>query len=288
MGGLWRNPKMRRLSNESLGVLVRAWSYAADEMTDGRVPVDMLEMWARPKRWPTVRAELTSSLAGNALICIEDGAIDAVCHGWSDVNITAEAWEKRLESDRKRKHFPTGNPTGNSADIPTGIGAIFQGCALDEDEDDKSSSDEEDPGSPSATAAPCSEPAVVEAPRPDPGARIEELSRRYPASLLVEVRAACARSRSTGRMADSVWLATLEKLDAFALDVALGGMQTFADRYADGSRDERYLLGIVRNERQRETRPARRSLVLALGEPARRDELPEGLDTWDLADAEGA
>lgn len=140
MGGLWRNPKVRRLSNEALGVLTRAWSYAADEMTDGRVPVDMLEMWARPKRWPAVRSELTAALAGNPLLVIEDGAIDAVCHGWTDINITAEAWEKKLESDRNRKHFPTGNPTGNAPDIPTGNASIFQDHALDEDEDEENSS----------------------------------------------------------------------------------------------------------------------------------------------------
>jgi hypothetical protein len=81
--------------------------------------------------------------------------------------------------------------------------------------------------------------------------RIVALESRYPAELVVSVRAGCARYRKTGRIADSVWLATLERLDAFAPEMAVAGMRTFVDRYSDGSKDENYLLGIVRNERER-------------------------------------
>lgn len=139
MGGLWRNPKIRRLSNEALGVLTRAWSYAADEMTDGAIPVEMLEMWARPKRWPAIKAELTrgtDSDGDRPLLTIADGAIDARANGWTDVNISAAKWEAHLEAERKRKgkrgEFPPGNPPGNPSGRPPG----FRSTAPDEDEDD--------------------------------------------------------------------------------------------------------------------------------------------------------
>lgn len=116
--------------------------------------------------------------------------------------------------------------------------------------------------------------------------RIAELSKRYPVDLVSEARAACARHRKTGKLAPSVWLATLEKLDAYAVELVVSGMRTFVDRYGTGEWDENYLIGIVRKEREREPRASRaRSLVMDLGPPARRDELPEGLDQWDPSEA---
>ncbi|UJR81469.1 hypothetical protein [Sandaracinus amylolyticus] len=150
MGGLWKNPKIRRISNEALGVLTRAWSYAASEMTDGLVPVEMLEMWAKPKRWPAIRAELTArhpasdGCRGEPLIAIDAGEIDALCHDFTTINITRANWEKQLEADRNRKGpkggFPDGNPTGNGPGNPTGNDPDFQPDAPDEDEDEEISS----------------------------------------------------------------------------------------------------------------------------------------------------
>lgn len=141
MGGLWRNAKMRRLSNEALGVLVRAWSYAADEMTDGVVPLEMLEMWAKPKNWPRIRAELIKGddVDGSRPLIAISG-IDARMHDWTSVNISAAEWEAKLERDRTRKsaHFPDGNPPDIPPGIPSGIPPNFQGSALDEDEDERS------------------------------------------------------------------------------------------------------------------------------------------------------
>lgn len=125
MGNLWRNPKVRRLSNEALGVLVRAWSYAADEMTDGRVPVDMLEMWARPKRWASVRAELTArhpeadGSRGEPFISIADGALDAQAHDFTDHNISAEGWRAQKAAVLARVHKLRGKDAQ-----PTEAGAV--------------------------------------------------------------------------------------------------------------------------------------------------------------------
>ncbi len=78
---------------------------------------------------------------------------------------------------------------------------------------------------------------------------ISELEARYPIALIADVRAGCSRSRASGKVADSVWHGVLVKLSGYALDVAVRGMATYVDRYAaDGSKDEAYMLGIVRGE----------------------------------------
>jgi len=78
--------------------------------------------------------------------------------------------------------------------------------------------------------------------------QIKELESRYDADIIRETRDACALSRKSGRMSDSVWLSVLSRLDKHpASDVAVSA-RTFIDRHADGEKDERYLLGIVRGQ----------------------------------------
>ena len=164
MGGFWKNEKIRRLSLEARGLLVTAWSYAASEATNGKIPTELLEAWvsqsmrgkplaAKVKAYENIMAELTTGEdrdGARPLLTIEDGAIDALAHDWTEINITMEEWEAKLAADRsrKRRDFPSGNtggnPGGNSADFPTGKtreyptgkSADFQRVALDEDEDE--------------------------------------------------------------------------------------------------------------------------------------------------------
>jgi len=108
---------------------------------------------------------------------------------------------------------------------------------------------------PERAAAPVAAPAAPSRPAPeDLTPRIAQLEGKYPAAAVADARAACARSRKTGKMADSVWLATLQKLDAYAAEYVVSALRTFADRYADGSKDENYLVGIARNESDRRQR----------------------------------
>lgn len=98
-----------------------------------------------------------------------------------------------------------------------------------------------------SSAVPCRaedlRPAAAE---PPPGVRILELEARYREGVCAAARQACALSRRNGKMADSVWLTTLEALAAHETAHAEGALETFAARYADGEKDERYLLGICR------------------------------------------
>lgn len=141
-GGFWRNDKVRRLSLEARGLLATAWSYAADQATDGRVPLELLHAWGG-KRATKLLAELAP------FITIND--IDGICHDWLDHNISAAEYEATLEADRGRKRggdFPGGNPP----DIPVGNGpgndTNFQSGALS-----SSSSLEEEMENPAAVTS---------------------------------------------------------------------------------------------------------------------------------------
>lgn len=79
-------------------------------------------------------------------------------------------------------------------------------------------------------------------------AQVERLSERYPPETLAQARHGCALKRSTGKMADSVWLTTLRRLEAIDRDAVVRALRVFADKYADGSKNEDYLVGIARRE----------------------------------------
>lgn len=117
--------------------------------------------------------------------------------------------------------------------------------------------------------------------------RIAELSRPYPADLIGAARDACRRARSTGRMQASVWAGVLDKLAAFSPEIVVGALRIFVDKYGDGTKDETYLLGIVRGERDR--RPSLLSLARpapgrgAMRPPVTNDQLPDGQDTFEGA-----
>lgn len=89
------------------------------------------------------------------------------------------------------------------------------------------------------------------APKPEHGPAIAELEGRYPAGLMARVREGCALARRNGRMADSLWLTTLRKLEAHDVAAVVSACEVYLDRYADGDKAEGYLLGIVRREARR-------------------------------------
>ncbi len=85
------------------------------------------------------------------------------------------------------------------------------------------------------------------APPPDPKPQIAELEKRYgQPELLAETRAGCALARRNARMADSLWLRTLQQLDQLPLPAVLNALRLYTTRYADGDKAEAYLVGIAR------------------------------------------
>ncbi len=107
LGEFWRNPKVRRLSNEARGVLVMAWSYAADQMTDGAVPSELLAAWCG-KRHAQIMAELTRGTdkpGDRPMLALDPGEIDARAIGWEDVNITRDGWAATKAAAKERQRL---------------------------------------------------------------------------------------------------------------------------------------------------------------------------------------
>lgn len=89
--------------------------------------------------------------------------------------------------------------------------------------------------------------------------QLVELSARYDAKLAADARAACAMSRRGGHMQDSVWANVLRTCASHPVASVESAMRIFVERYSDGEKDERYLLGIVRGEvRARRAAPGAR------------------------------
>ena len=77
-------------------------------------------------------------------------------------------------------------------------------------------------------------------------AEVRRLESNLGSEFCSKLRSACALSRRTGTMADSVWTLTLQKLSKHDAAAVREAGEKFIERYADGDKDERYLLGMVR------------------------------------------
>jgi hypothetical protein len=77
-----------------------------------------------------------------------------------------------------------------------------------------------------------------------------ELKKRYPdPSLIDKCFAAIATTRKSGKVADSILLACLQKWDRYPAEQVEAGIKTYLEKdYAGQGRDEKYLLGIIRNQ----------------------------------------
>ena len=113
---------------------------------------------------------------------------------------------------------------------------------------------------PALTPPPLDVPTDASAPGPDrpPKPPVAELSAalmaRYPdPSLLAAARDGCELTRRSGRMADSVWLRTLERLAKLPVAAVEEAIAAYLDGHADGDKGEAYLLAIAR----RKARPQR-------------------------------
>lgn len=93
---------------------------------------------------------------------------------------------------------------------------------------------------------PSEQTATAAAARESVGVEIATLESSYAPGVASRARAACAKSRRSGQMSDRVWLAVLRQLATRTVEDATHAMTEFAERYADGDRDERYMLAIRR------------------------------------------
>lgn len=240
--------KVRKLvslpgGREAIGLWTLAQSWCNSELTDGHVPAFVIHQLGG---WKKKSAEL---LVAVGLWVNDEGGYKF--NGWSERNQTKqqvidkrEKTAKKVREWRESQGLPTekkesgnqvtdGLPTdpklaGNPAPVPVPVPVPIQ---KEEEETPKASS-----------------VAPAEPTGPSDAVRILELESRYPAGIASEARKACAMSRRSGKMVDSLWLAQLEAMSKHPADTVARSMRTFVDRYADGEKDERYLLGIVRGE----------------------------------------
>ena len=223
----------------AVGLWTLSGSWSSKHERDGFVPSTMI------KRLGGTNAEASALV--DVGLWIAEGA-GYRFHGWSKRNPLKSALEERRNgvAERQRRHrTKVSNPLHNddvtrdmiddvTRDEKVVQRVVTHSQTLPRPFPDPSQSQRERESA---------RPAAAE---PPPGVRILELESRYREGVCAEVRKACALSRRNGKMADSVWLQTLEALAAHELGHAQGAMETFAGRYADGEKDERYLLGICR------------------------------------------
>ncbi len=98
-------------------------------------------------------------------------------------------------------------------------------------------------------------PLQQDAQQPEPELEPEEAKKgvAVPASLapldglLAKARSACASTRKSGKMAESVWQGTLARLEQFDVAAVHDGVTRYLDRaYCLDGKGERYMLGVVR------------------------------------------
>jgi len=73
--------------------------------------------------------------------------------------------------------------------------------------------------------------------------RLEDL---FGGTLARSAREGIGLSRKNGRVADSVWVRTLQRLEKIGPDCGIAAMRTFVERHADGDKGEAYLVAIAR------------------------------------------
>jgi hypothetical protein len=85
---------------------------------------------------------------------------------------------------------------------------------------------------------------------PSIGALILGLEEEFGQELSSECRDAVGLSRKRGKVSDSVWLRTLQRLKANEVRHAKAAMAVFVDRHGDGEKAEGYLVKIASNMRK--------------------------------------
>ncbi len=241
MGNLWRHEKTANVGDAALGLLMRMLSYCADQGVSSVGELRMVELF---RRNPHGRRQLNELIAAGFVDRLEGGGYTP--HDWSQHNrvtkpalhvVPQPAGEEGGKANLRRTYGE------DKVKPPPEI--IQEATPSLKTQDPGPSKEEEGEGPPPA-------PDEPERREPSPQKRIAELEAQLDSpALLADTREAVALSRRNGKVADSVWLKTLQALATFDRSVALEAMHTFTERHADGDKNERYLLGIARNTKRR-------------------------------------
>lgn len=246
--GWWAHPKVVRLSMAARGLWATAGSWCAQQLTDGRVPAEMLKVFGGRRRQAD---ELVSAGLWTAEFCSANVRLLAwKFRDWTDFQPARDEVlsRKRSESERKRAQRAK-QKRGVSSNVPPGLPC---------DNDDHARTPRPDPTRPdpinNTYGVPAEPPSASSPSVPSASEKIPELEARYPDGLPGDARDACALSRKNGKLADSVWLRTLRKLDAYPVEASTHAMRVFVEKHADGEKREEYLVAIARREAEKLSR----------------------------------
>lgn len=165
---------------------------------------------------------------------------DYAFHDWRDRNPTAteraaktskKTERQRRWREKKRREAEEAARSGvDASTASTGDGAPI-------------------PSHPIPNSSPNGEvPSGVSAPADPPhGETIRKAEERWGKELVRAGRDAVGLSRKSGKIADSVWARTLEKLAAHGDRAAGDALRVFVERYGDGDKGEGYLVAIARS-----------------------------------------
>lgn len=236
--GFWAHPKVEPLSTKAVALWCKAGSWSARYLTDGHIPARTLS-----------KLDHADSEAGELVRAgLWDLAPDGfVFHQWEEHQQTkAEVEEEREKWRNEKRRQRTAKSKAKSQMSGTESGELSATVSRGPLRSDPILSSPIRSETSSETQKEISRPAPKGPVAPPASERVRLLEARYREGLCEAARHACALSRRNGKMADTVWLTTLEALDAHEVAHAEAALETFADRYADGAKDERYLIGICR------------------------------------------
>jgi len=170
-----------------------------------------------------------------------------------------DAPENSAEAAASSARLDGGSESGHSPQLEGGPGATTAATSSDEPEDAPRCDEDAPPGPPTPRPGPTmpgggsgpserlQRPRAAEPTGPSVVEQIRALEFRFGERLSAEARDAVGLSRRRGKVADPVWLRTLQALDAHGAPAASAAMTTFVESYGDGDKGEAYLIAIARN-----------------------------------------
>lgn len=252
----WRNHPKRRKLHKRLGAdavlaLLDLWEFCRESRPDGSLAGMTGEDIALAAGYDGDGDRFVDTL-------VEIGLVDATAdglqiHDWATHNPYSASFTKRSEAGRAAARARWDKRECGSHATALRIAPIGNAPYPYPDPD----------------PYPQPEPVSQDA-EPSCASELSTLEQRYPAELVADCRQACASARRSGRMADTVWQATLKRLAALDTQAVIQSMRAFVDEHADGDKDERYLLGIARRVHKTGQAPRQPRLPRAASESVSR------------------
>ncbi len=248
MGNLWRHPKTAEVGDAALGLLMRLLSYCADQGVDRVSETLMVDLF---RRNPNGRRQLNQLLAVGFVDKLPEGGYAP--HDWYEHNRVTKPVKLKLVRDEPVRKM--GGLCDD--DVMTTPPETIQ-----EKPSSRARAKTQDPR-PKSFNSPSESLGDAEAPPPpavdteppklrEVRAKVAALEARYEdPELVAEVRQGCANTRKGGRLADTVWLATLLRLAAVERSAVLAAFHEYVERYADGDRGEGYLVAVAKGKAKR-------------------------------------